>query len=266
MLRTLPFLLLMVLGSCLSLPVKATDRATEPGPPVAAAASLRQVWPALMTALGNGADPRVSFGASGNLLRQIRQGAPFELFLSADEQYAIALANAGETRDAGVIYALGQLALVAPVASTLGQSLNLETLASRVKNQQLGKVSIANPLHAPYGTAAREVLQATNLWHSVSSNLVLGENAAQALQFALSGAVDAAIVPLSLVTDSIPAGLAMQPVSAALHSPLKHRMVLVKGASNRAAQVYDFLQSSKAQQIFSEYGFSPPHQEIRRKR
>jgi len=243
-----------VLGTGLGQPLLAA----EPGPPVAVAASLRQVWPALMTALGNGSVPRVSFGASGNLLRQIRQGAPFELFLSADEQYAIALADAGETRDAGVVYALGQLALVAPLASELGQSLTLKTLASLAEKQQLGKVSIANPRHAPYGIAAREVLQTTKLWHTISSNLVLGENAAQALQFALSGAVDVAIVPLSLVTDNIPTGLVMQPLETALHSPLKHRMVLVKGAGDRASRVYDFLQSGKAQQIFSDYGFGSP--------
>jgi len=228
-----------------------------------------------MTEFAPDVAPRVSFGSSGNLLRQIRQGAPFELFLSANEQYAIQLVDAGLASDEGAVYALGRLALIAPAASSLGQTLNLDTFAKLVKSDAFGKLAIANPQHAPYGIAARQVLETRNLWQAAQSHLVYGENAAQAIQFALSGAVEAAIVPLALVSglgdagDKLDVATSMNntsartigaftvlPLDPQLHQPITHRMILVKGASKQAVELYDYLLSYQAREIFMAFGFA----------
>src|SRR5690625_1869513 len=103
---------------------------------------------------------RLVFGSSGNLARQIEKGAPFEVFLSADESYVERLEQAGKTRDSGVIYALGRLALVLPATSPLEPDASLEGLKADLRAGRVTRFAIANPDHAPYGRAAREALEA----------------------------------------------------------------------------------------------------------
>jgi molybdate transport system substrate-binding protein len=135
------------------------------GPTVAAAANLNVALTEIAEqfARDGGARVAVVFGASGTLARQIQDGAPFELFLAADEEFPNQLASAGLTRDAGVVYAVGRLAIFAPNGSPLDVDERLDGLARLVKTGRLTRFAIANPEVAPYGRAAEAVLRTRGL-------------------------------------------------------------------------------------------------------
>jgi molybdate transport system substrate-binding protein len=231
------------------------------GPAIAAAASLRDVLPKLANrfAENTGIRPRLSFGASGNLRRQIAQGAPFELFLSANETYVLELAREGHLQDAGSVYALGRLALLTPRKSPLVADGTLSDLTAAVKDGRLHRLAIANPEHAPYGMAARDALQRLNLWESVKSRLVIGENVGQAAQFAATGNAQGGIIAYSLAkSPRLRACCVHAPIPAQLHVPLKHRGALAKGAKYRARQFFEFLLGDEGREIITRGGFSAP--------
>jgi molybdate transport system substrate-binding protein len=197
----------------------------------------------------------IAYGASGNFVRQIQQGLPAELFLSADEGFALKLAEAGLARDTGAIYASGRLALVVPKTSTLALDPQLRGLKAGWASVR--KFAIANPELAPYGKAAREVLQAAGLWEQAQDKLVLGENIGQATQFVTTGAAQAGITALSLLTES-EAGRNSRYVALpdSLHAPLRQRMVLLKRAGPAAAAFYRHLQSAPAKALLRKHGFT----------
>lgn len=200
---------------------------------------------------------RISFGSSGNLKRLIEQGAPFELFMSADENYIFQLAKQGQTLDQGLIYAQGRLALFAPHGSALAQELSFSVLSNLLANNTVRKFAIANPRHAPYGKAARETLISANLWQQIEPSLVFGESASQATLFAASGATQGAIIPHSLALNpAISEKGAFRLIDQSLHKPLRQRMVLLKGANNTAQQFYDYLQTAVARETMRKYGFT----------
>lgn len=200
---------------------------------------------------------RISFGSSGNLKRQIEQGAPFELFLSADENYVLQLAEKGYTHDQGVIYASGRLAVFAPYGSPLAEHLDFAKLPALVAEGKVRKFAIANPSHAPYGRAAKEALQKLNLWRPIEPVLVFGENASQATLFAASGATQGAIIPHALVLNpAISDKGNFRLIDQNLHNPLHQRMVLLKNAGNTVQQFYDYLQTVETRETLSEYGFT----------
>lgn len=134
-----------------------------------------------------GKSVKLVFGSSGNFFRQIQQGAPFDMFMSADEAFVDKLAEDGLANDRGTLYAVGRIVLFAPKGSTLKPDDKLADLALAMKDGRLKKFAIANPEHAPYGRAAQEALTALGLWQGVQPSLVLGENVSQAAQFAASG-------------------------------------------------------------------------------
>jgi len=190
----------MARGLVLSLLFGAGVEARQ-SPVVAAAASLRQVMPVLLAAYGRegGPEPRVVYGSSGNLYRQIRQGAPYRLFLSADENYVLQLAGDGFAKDRGTVYGYGHLALLVRTDGPLGPAPDLAGLGRALRSGTLRRFAIPNPGHAPYGKAAKALLVQAGLWESLRGRLVTGENAAQAAQFVVAGGADGALVPLSLV-------------------------------------------------------------------
>jgi molybdate transport system substrate-binding protein len=106
----------------------------------------------------------LSFGSSGNFARQIPQGAPFDLFLSADEDYIFRLAAQGWLRDRGRLYAIGRIALLAPPGSPVAVDGELRGLAAAIADGRLQRLAIANPQHAPYGRAAQAALERAGLW------------------------------------------------------------------------------------------------------
>lgn len=197
----------------------------------------------------------VTLGSSGNFQRQIQQGLPADLFMSADEAFVFSLADAGLTRDRGVQYATGRLALITPAASALPLDPALQGV--RTHGAQISKFAIAHPEHAPYGRAAREALQTLGLWSALQPKLVLGDNIAQATQFVATGAAEAGLTALSLaLAPEIATRTRHVPLPDRLHAPLRQRMVLLKGASPAAAAFYGYLQGEVARAVLRRYGFA----------
>lgn len=228
---------------------------------VAAASDLRFAMDELVAAYGksSGQAVKVSFGSSGVFQQQIMAGAPFEIFLSADEAYIANLHTAGHTRGRGDIYAIGRLVLFAPRGSGLSVDAEMAGLRTSVAQGRVRRFAIANPAHAPYGARARDALQSAGLWEVLKPRLVLGENVSQALQFASTGGADGGIVALSLVKAPGFARLgswALLPET--LHPPLRQRMVLTRKAGPEAAAFYAWLKGPEARAILARYGFTAP--------
>ncbi len=239
-----------------ALPVGATDV-----PNIAAASDLQLVLPEIASAFtrDTGAAVKLVFGSSGNFRRQIAEGAPFELFLSADEGYVRALYDEGKARDEGVLYAVGRIAVVSSIDSLLVPDAALDHLASALAAGQVKRFAIANPDHAPYGRAAQQALTHAGLWDAVKPKLVLGENVAQAAQFATSGSAQGGIISYAHAL-----ALAMRTrvryalIPAEWHAPLRQRMVLMKNAGTTAHAFYRYLQGDFARAVLARHGFAMP--------
>jgi molybdate transport system substrate-binding protein len=230
-------------------------------PNVAAASDLQFALPDIAAAFTRttGREVRLSFGSSGNFRRQIAEGAPFELFLSADAGYVDALARDGRTDGDGVVYAIGRLALFVPNGSPIEPDPTLRDLARALQDGRLVKLAIANPEHAPYGRAAREALMHAGLWQALASKLALGENVSQAAQFAASGAAQAGLVPDSLArAPALAARGRFVVLPASMHAPLVQKMALLHGAGSTARAFYAFLRQPVAREILARYGFEVP--------
>ena len=175
--------------------------AAQRAPTIAAAANLNFALTEIAKQFeqAQGARVELVFGASGTLTRQIQDGAPFEMFLAADEEFPNRLSAAGLTRDAGVVYAVGRLVVFAPKGSPLAVDQRLDGLASLVKTGKVNRFAIANPEVAPYGRAAEAVLRKRGLWDALRRNLVLGDSITQAAQFATTGNAVGGLIAYSLV-------------------------------------------------------------------
>jgi len=202
---------------------------------------------------------RLTFGSSGQIATQIRQGAPFHLFLSADERFALDLAEEGRTEGKGGVYAQGRIALALPPGSPLKADGTLADLGQAIGDGRLKRLAIANPEHAPYGERARQALIHAGLWEAIQPFLVFGENVAQALQFALSSA-QGGIVSLSLVkappVQQQLGGFDLIP--AQWHTPLIQRLVVLRGAPPAAHALAAFVFGPTGRAILAAYGFLPP--------
>ncbi|MGR2741047.1 molybdate ABC transporter substrate-binding protein [Billgrantia sp. Q4P2] len=208
---------------------------------------------------------RLNFGSSGNFRRQIAQGAPFELYLSADESYVLALHDEGHTEDEGVVYAIGRLAWLQragrddlpkeddPLAGVR------EALAAHAQGEGRPRIALANPEHAPYGVAARQTLEQAGLWEESAALRILGENVSQAAQFALSDDARGGLVAWSLaLAPELGERSEFVLIPEAWHAPLVQRMALVKGAGDTARAFYAWLQLDEAREILARYGFRLP--------
>jgi molybdate transport system substrate-binding protein len=239
----------------------AAAPAAAQAPAIAAAADLKFALAELADRFkaATGREVRVAFGSSGNFTQQIENGAPFELFLSADEAYVERLAAKGLTRDAGVLYAIGRVVLFVPAGSPLKADPTLVDLRAAIGDGRLKRFAIANPEHAPYGRAARETLQAAGLWDAIRPALVLGENVAQATQFAAGGNAQGGIVASALTKTPEVARLGTAVLlPASMHKPLRQRMVLMRNAGPVAAEFFAWLQTKPAREVFVRHGFALP--------
>ena len=240
---------------------EAPPLSAQRGPAIAAAANLNFAVTDVAKAFERAQGTRVElvFGASGTLTRQIQDGAPFEVFLAADEEFPKQLSGAGLTRDAGVVYAIGRLALFAPSGSPLTVDERLDGLARLTKAGSVSRFAIANPDVAPYGKAAEAVLRKRGLWEALRPHLVLGDTVAQAAQFATTGNAIGGLIAYSLVLSP---GFSDRGTSAVIpdadHPPLRQRMVLLKRAGAVAERFYAFLQTAPARAIFLKHGYSAP--------
>jgi molybdate transport system substrate-binding protein len=253
--------LVVLAGALVAASVVPLPAAGAQVPLVAAAADLKFALAELAAEYrrATGRDVRLTFGSSGNFAQQIENGAPFELFLSADEAYVERLRDHGLAKDDGVLYAIGRLALFVPAGSPLRPDPALADLRAAVADGRLKRFAIANPEHAPYGRAAREALQATGTWDAIQPMLVQGENASQAMQFAAGGDAQGGIVPYALANapEVAKRGTAAL-LPETLHKPLRQRMVLLKPAGPEAALFYRWLQTPAAREVFARHGFTLP--------
>ncbi len=235
--------------------------ADEAGPVIAAASDLKFALDdiAAQFTAQTGHRLRISYGSSGNFFRQIVQGAPFELFLSADEDFVHQLHGQGLTEDSGALYGVGRLVLFAARGSPLRVDAGLLDLRAALADGRLRKFAIANPEHAPYGRAAMQVLERAGLWQAMQPRLVLGENVSQAAQFAVSGSAQGGIFALSLALSPVlqQAGSRVL-LPEQMHSPLRQRMVLTRRAGLVAHQFYRFVQRDEARAALQRFGFSLP--------
>ncbi len=202
---------------------------------------------------------RLNFGSSGNFRRQIAQGAPFEVYMSADEAYVEALHESGHVRNAGDLYAVGRIVLITRKGGPIDPEAGLDGLAQALADNEVQHFAIANPEHAPYGVAAKQALQSAGLWEAIQPHLRKGENVSQAAQFALSSEVDGGIVAWSLaLAPVVDQRSTWSRIEAEKHAPLRQRMALVEGAGETAEAFYDFVLSEQGQAVLAEYGFVPP--------
>lgn len=234
---------------------------------IAAAANLTYALQALNAAFRS-ADPQVrvttSLGASGNLYAQITNGAPFDIFMSADTEYAKRVADAGFGDPATLrTFAVGRLVLW-----TTRPGLDLTNIAAAVKSPTVTRLAIAQPQTAPFGRAARAVLQKLGVWTAVQPKLVIGENISQTAQFVETGNADAGFVALSLVVSS---RLARQgrwtavPPAWYADEPLNQACILTHhGEANAAARAYlEFLKSDAARKILHRFGYAVPGDKLK---
>jgi molybdate transport system substrate-binding protein len=228
---------------------------------VAAASDLGAALPEIAAEFARETGERVElvFGSSGTLARQAHDGAPFELFLSADEAFVADLARAGRTRDGGALYAIGRLVLFAPKGSPLEPARGLQDLRRLLTERQRVRFAIANPAHAPYGRAAEAVLRARGLWTDLQPSLVLGENVSQAAQFAISGNAVGGLIAYSV---ALAPGLRNRGTYSLVpdtdHPPLRQRMVLLARSGPVAGRFYQYLQGRSARATLEQYGFTLP--------
>lgn len=192
----------------------------------------------------------LSFGASGALAKQLSQGAPFDLFAAANSSFVDEAVKSGACDGATkALYARGHI-----VVWTKPGGARVRVL-SDLANPEIKRISIANPEHAPYGKAAREALIKAGLWPAVETKIVQAENVRQALQFAETGNVDAAIVALSLVAkDKNGQQLAVDP---SLHAPINQTLVVCRHGKNAggARAFAELVESNEGQQLLQRYGF-----------
>jgi molybdate transport system substrate-binding protein len=202
----------------------------------------------------------VSSGSSGNLYSQIQNGAPFDLFFSADEEFPRKLAAAGFADSSTLrTYAIGHLVLWVPQGSALDPGgLHMELL----NQPSVQKIALANPQHAPYGRAAVAALEHFGLRDKLGAKLVYGENVSQAAQFAQSGNAQAALIALSLVKSPAMASGKYWEVPADAYPEMKQAVVVVSASKHKKeAQAFlEFVLSPQGMETLRSYGFAPPQE------
>ena len=226
---------------------------------VAVAANMKDAFAEIVSAFGSTgrSEMRVVYGSSGNFTTQILNGAPFNLFIAADEHFPLELYKNGKTVDDGVVYAIGKLAIITKTSS--GIQL-LDGKAEMTKAiVRANKIAIAKPELAPYGRAAVQYLKAEGLWDLAKDKLVYADNIGAATTYVVSGAADIGFTAFSLAKSP---ELAKQAsyllVDPKLYEPIKQRMVLIKSAPQEAADLYRFMQGPQAKSILQKFGYTTP--------
>ena len=246
--------LFLLLAAQLLLPAaQAGERIT-----VAAAADLKFALDEIVADFGR-AHPddtvEVVYGSSGKFATQIRQGAPFDLYFSADIAYPRALEADGLALGPTRAYAVGRIVLWS--RSRDARALRLQDLA----DPALGRIAIANPRHAPYGKRAEEALRAAGVWDAVQPRLVQGENIAQTAQFVQTGNAAVGIIALSLALNpTLAAQGGYHLIDASLHAPLEQGFMLTRAAAGKplAGAFAEFIGSEPARAVLQRYGFELP--------
>jgi len=240
--------------------VAAKGHAQEQKLRIAAAADLKFAMNELSREFGDktGTKVDVTSGSSGNFFAQIQNGAPFDLFFSADFEYPKRLDAAGLAEPGTMLeYAEGQIVIWAPantIRDLAKQGWNA-LLDARVQ-----RIAIANPAHAPYGKAAVSALQKAGIYDQVKTKLVYGENISQAAQFVQSGNAQAGIIARSLALSNGMKDGQIWEVPAEMYPPIHQGAVVLKSAKNKttARAFLDFVKSAAGHEILQKHGFAVP--------
>ena len=203
--------------------------------------------------------PLASFASSGLLSTQILRGAPFELFLSADQRSVTRIMEAGKTQKDPFALVSGTLSLVALPSgnSRPDETPTLSLVRESMASGNPMKLAIPNPRHAPYGKAAQQALTSAGLWPIRKGSLLNAENASQALQYALSGAASFAIVPSTLVTQT-PFDINITSLDPSSYEPVIHHLAVLKPAGDSARKLGEWLKTPRALNIMMQFGLSAP--------
>ena len=227
---------------------------------IAAASDLNFAFREIATEYENttGNHVRLTLGSSGNFFAQIQNGAPFDLYFSADIAYPRNLEEAGLTVPGSLYqYAVGRIVLWTGHESRIDVTKGFEAL----REPTIRKIAIANPKHAPYGRAAVAAMEYFKVYDQVKDRLILGENISQAAQFIESGACDVGIIALSLaVAPAMKSKGTYWEVPADAHLPLEQGAVILKSSKNQEAarQFLEFIKGPNGQEIMKRYGFTVP--------
>ena len=207
------------------------------------------------------------FGSSTDLATQIENGAPADIFFAADEATIERLSTHGKVIDSTrTVYAIGQLALITQCGKPLHDAASLcpPLTLNALSDSTIRNIAIANPAHAPYGRAAQQALERSNMWTAVQPRIVMGASVAHALQFVESGNADAGLVALSLVMTSNARHMSYTVVNPTLHDPIRHEAAVVPHSNERTArsvQFLTFVRSDSGRAVLHRYGFettAPP--------
>ena len=240
--------------------VLACRLASAQGLAVAAASDLQTALPEIVARFekDTGRPVKLTFGSSGNFVAQMQNGAPFDVFLSADIDYPRQLERSGHAERGSLYqYATGRLVVWTRNDSGIDVRRGLGVVA----DPRVRRVAIANPEHAPYGRAAVAALRHERLYDGVQSKLILGENISQAAQFAQSGSTDVGLVALSLaLSPTLKSTGTYAEIPASFHPPIEQAAVVLASSRQKALarQFIDYLKRPETVQILRADGFEVP--------
>jgi molybdate transport system substrate-binding protein len=242
------FLLCMLLGGCSAPSEKII---------VATAANVQYVMKDIQAEFEkeSGKEIQIVVGSSGKLTTQIREGAPFDVFVSADTKYPQEIFENGGSKEKPKVYALGTLVLWS--SSIPEAELAMDILAT----DKVKKIAIPNPQIAPYGAAAVELMKADNLFGKIEKKLVFGESIAQTAQYITSGSVEVGFNALSIVLSDEMKGKGHYTIlDSTLYKPIQQAAILLNHSEDSPKKAtseafYKFLYSDKAKAIFKKYGY-----------
>lgn len=230
---------------------------------VAAAADLKF---AMMELAGQfekqtGTKVNATYGSSGNFFSQLQNGAPFDLFFSADINYPKKLEAAG-LAESGTLYeyAVGRIVIWTPADAKVDV---VKEGWKALLDERVKKIAIANPEHAPYGRAAVAALQKAGIYEQVKARLVYGENISQAAQFVQSGNAQAGIIALSLaISPAMKEGKSWE-IPAEMHAAIEQGAIVMKNAKNKdmARAFLEFVKSEAGRASLAKYGFAAPRKQ-----
>ncbi len=202
--------------------------------------------------VATGHDLKISSGSSGKLFAQIKHGAPYDVFLSADEKLPdLLIRDKIASSESAYIYALGKLVLISNIETSNG-------CENAISSNRLKHLAIANPAIAPYGLAAKQVLQKLDLWRQLQPRIVMGENAAQTLQFVATKNAQAGFVARSMLNMGAQIDYACTwDVPTGIYSPIKQKMVVLEKVKGKPAVVSftQYMRSAAAKEIIKTSGY-----------
>lgn len=260
--RTLLTAITATLALAITAPVLARDADTEGAITIAAASDLKFAMDEIADAFRKArphAKVDVIYGSSGKFHTQIQQGAPFDLYFSADIAFPRGLEEKGLSAGPTRPYAFGRIVLWSPVMDATTMTLNDLT------DPKIRKIAIANPRHAPYGMRAEEALRSVGVWDALQGKLVMGENIAQTAQFVQTGNAEVGIIALALALNpTLAQAGGYHLIDDTLHEPLEQGFIVtLRAKENRLAHAFaDFMTSPETRAIMARYGFVLPGEQI----